>query len=114
MKGNMKKVFDIKDRTFQYALKAIGKTVFKVCNKYRSQGYDYLYGGDIAPDGENPLRESFENVILYERLRNAIRRFNPELPQSAIDDAIKQLTEIHTPDLITNNEIFHRMLTDGY
>ncbi|WP_201767405.1 MULTISPECIES: four helix bundle protein [unclassified Lebetimonas] len=32
MKGNMKKVFDIKDRTFQYALKAI-----EIYNKLQSQ-----------------------------------------------------------------------------
>ncbi|BAF70809.1 type I restriction endonuclease subunit R [Nitratiruptor sp. SB155-2] len=79
----------------------------------KSQGYDYLYGGDIALDGENPLRDSFEDVILFDRLKTAIKKINPSLPQDAIDDAIKQITQINTPDLIANNEIFHRMLTEG-
>ncbi|BCD68811.1 type I restriction endonuclease subunit R [Nitratiruptor sp. YY09-18] len=79
----------------------------------KNQGYDYLYGGDIAPDGINPLRDSFEEVILFDRLKTAIKKINPSLPQDAIDDAIKQLTQINTPDLIANNEIFHRMLTEG-
>lgn len=79
----------------------------------KSQGYDYLFGGDIAPDGENPLRKSFEDVILFDRLKAALERINTNIPQNAIDDAIKQLTQIHTPDLIANNEIFHRMLTEG-
>ncbi|MGA1863253.1 type I restriction endonuclease [Deferribacter thermophilus] len=79
----------------------------------KNQGYDYLFGGDIAPDGENPLRKSFEDVILFDRLKSAIKRINPNLPKNAIDDAIKQITQIHTPDLIANNEAFHRMLTEG-
>ncbi|MBC7195869.1 MAG: type I restriction endonuclease subunit R, partial [Deferribacterales bacterium] len=79
----------------------------------KNQGYDYLFGGDIAPDGENPLRKSFEDVILFDRLKAALKRINPDLPENAIDDTIKQLTQIHTPDLIANNEIFHRMLTEG-
>ena len=77
------------------------------------QGYDYLFGADIAPDGENPLRNSFEDVILFDRLKSAIKKINPNLPQSSIDDAIKQLTQIHTPNLLANNEIFHKMLTQG-
>jgi type I restriction enzyme R subunit len=79
----------------------------------QNQGYDYLFGGDIALDGENPLRKSFEDVILFDRLKTALKRINPTLPQDAIDDAIRQITQIHTPDLIANNEIFHRLLTEG-
>lgn len=79
----------------------------------QKQGYDYLFGPDIAPDGENPLRKSFEDVILFDRLKSAIKRINSDLTENAIEDAIKQITQIHTPDLIANNEIFHRMLTEG-
>ena len=31
-------------------------------------GYKSLYGPDIAPDGPNPLRTSFEEVVLKESL----------------------------------------------
>ena len=79
----------------------------------KSQGYNYLFGPEIAPDGENPLRKSFEDVILFDRLKTAVKNINSDLPEDAIDDAIKQLTQINTPDLIANNEIFHRLLTEG-
>jgi len=78
-----------------------------------SSGYDYIYGPDIAPDGDRPERASFEDVLLLERLQTAVRRINPTLPASAIEDAIKQIQRIHSPELIANNETFHRMLTEG-
>jgi len=77
------------------------------------QGYQYLYAPDIAPDGENPERESFEDVLLLERLRRAVGRINPTIPADAREDAIKQIQRLNSPELIANNEAFHRMLTEG-
>jgi len=79
----------------------------------QAQGYDYLFGGDIAPDGKNPLRKSFEEVILTDRLKTAIKNINPHLTEEQIEDVIKQINQIHTSDLIATNEIFHKMLTEG-
>jgi len=76
-------------------------------------GYQYLYGPDIAPDGNRPERESFEDVLLLERLRKAVNRINPTIPQDAREDAIKQIQRLNSPELIANNEAFHRMLTEG-
>ncbi len=53
-------------------------------------GYDYFYAPDIAPDGEKPERTSYEDVLLVERLQNAIRRINPNIP---IDSQKKTLKE---------------------
>ena len=78
-----------------------------------SSGYDYIYGPDIAPDSETPERASFEDVLLLERLQTAVRRINPKLPAAVIEDAIKQIQRIHSPELIANNETFHRLLTEG-
>jgi len=75
--------------------------------------YKYIYGPDIAPDGETPERASFEDLLLLERLRTAARRINPVLPVTAIEDAVKQIQRIHSPQLIANNETFHRLLTEG-
>ena len=77
------------------------------------QGYQYLYGPDIAPDGDKPLRESFEEVLLLDCIMNAIDRINPDVPPDAREDALKQLQRISSPELIANNEQFHRMLTEG-
>ncbi|MFH0975426.1 MAG: type I restriction endonuclease subunit R [Spirochaetota bacterium] len=77
------------------------------------QGYSYIYGPDIAPDSETPARKSFEEVLLPDKLKRAIARINPKIPADIRDDAIKQLQRINSPELINNNETFHRMLTEG-
>lgn len=77
------------------------------------QGFRYVYGHDIAPDGKMPERSSFEDVLLLERLKSAVARVNPAIPADARDDAIKRIERLNSPELITNNESFHRMLTEG-
>ena len=76
-------------------------------------GYQYIYGPDIAPDSETPERTTFEDVLLLGKLKNAVSRINPDIPAEAREDAIKQIERLNSPELITNNETFHRMLTEG-
>ncbi len=87
-------------------------------NLLKSLGWDYVFGPDIAPDTEITgiqinKRESYSDVLLYDVLERALERINPDVPKTAIGDAIKQLTRINGPDLIANNEVFHRLLTEG-
>ena len=77
------------------------------------QGYQYIYGPDIAPDSETPERSSFEDIILLEKLKTAVSRINPTIPEDAWEDAIKQILNLASQDLTANNETFHRMLTEG-
>ncbi len=77
------------------------------------QGYDYIYAPDIDPDSKNPERQSFENVILIDRLKNSLARINPNIPSEILEDAIRQIQRLNSPELIANNEEFHRMLTEG-
>ena len=76
-------------------------------------GYSYILGADIAPDADQPERESFEEVLLLKRLKESVARINPSIPYEARADAVKQLQRISSPELISKNEIFHRMLTEG-
>ena len=80
---------------------------------FQRLGYEYVYAPDIAPDSENPVRSSFEEVILTERLTKAVRRINVSLPADAVDEAIKTVLRIASPDTLANNEQFHRLLTEG-
>jgi len=80
---------------------------------FEQLGYSYLYGPDIAPDGTNPKRVSFEEVVMVESLRHAVYRINHTLPQEVCNEAINQVLRIASPDLLSNNETFHRMLTEG-
>lgn len=75
--------------------------------------FDYVYGPDIAPDAATPERESFAVVLLNQRLRNAIAHINATLPPAALDEAIKTIQRISSPELLANNEAFHRLLTEG-
>ncbi len=76
-------------------------------------GYSTAHGPDIAHDGESSERASYDQVVLTERLHNSLTNINPEIPDEAIEDAIKKITTTESPTLIQNNERFHRLLTDG-
>jgi type I restriction enzyme, R subunit len=77
------------------------------------QGFQYLYGPQVAHDGETPMRSCYDEVLLTVKLKTAIDRLNPSVPQSARDDALKQVQRVHSPQLIGGNEAFHRLLTEG-
>jgi len=78
-----------------------------------NQGFQYLHGPDIAHDGENPMRQDYSQALLRSKLLEALPAINPQLPQEAIFQAIKEVGRIQSPDLLKNNEDFHRFLTDG-
>jgi type I site-specific restriction-modification system R (restriction) subunit/very-short-patch-repair endonuclease len=79
----------------------------------RSLGWEHKHGLSIAPDAENSERESFEQVLLLGRLRRAIARLNPNIPKEAQDQALKAIQRITSPQLISNDEQFHKYLTEG-
>jgi type I restriction enzyme R subunit len=81
--------------------------------RLQSLGFDYVYAPEIAPDSTNPERAGFSEVLLVSRLRNAVTRINPTLPTAALDEAIKTIQRISSPELLANNEAFHRLLTEG-
>ena len=79
----------------------------------QAQGYTYLYGPDIAPESATAERALYDEVVLVERLRAAVRRINPQIPPAVQDEAIAQVLRIASPDVLANNEAFHRLLTEG-
>lgn len=81
--------------------------------RLESLGYKYLYGPDIACDGITPERDSYHQVLLLTRLIRAVKRINPDIPEDAQREAIKVIQRIASPELIANNETFHRLLTEG-
>ncbi|GAP69472.1 type I site-specific deoxyribonuclease, HsdR family [Bacteroidales bacterium 6E] len=76
-------------------------------------GYEYIYAPNIAPDGETPERESYEQVLLVDRLRVAVKRINKSISADAQAEAIREIKRIASPELLANNEAFHRLLTEG-
>ena len=78
-----------------------------------SLGYTYIYGPEIGPDSDHSLRTSYDQVVLTQHLTDAIATLNPDIPSTAQEDAVKQVMRIGSPDLLTDNETFHRLLTEG-
>lgn len=76
-------------------------------------GWSYIHGAIIAPDGDEPERNSFSDVILKIRLQEAIARNNPEIPFEAQQEALKSIERIALPELMVNNQNFHKLLTEG-
>jgi type I restriction enzyme R subunit len=76
-------------------------------------GYQTGFAPELAPGTANPERESYQQVLLNQRLRAALRRINPTAPTTAIESGIDKISTPLTPDLLVNNQSFHRLLTDG-
>ncbi|MCT7952963.1 type I restriction endonuclease subunit R [Ancylothrix sp. C2] len=78
-----------------------------------SLGYSYRCGYDIQPEGQHQERKSFSDILLKDRLQNAITKLNPDIPLEAREEAFRQITTLNTPDFLNNNETFHKYLTEG-
>ena len=78
-----------------------------------SLGWKVTNGPEIAPGELLAEREDYGQVVLSERLRQALARLNPGLPPEALEDAQRKLTRADAPSLIERNHTMHRMLVDG-
>lgn len=76
-------------------------------------GYEHIKGPDISPGGEYPERESYSDVILQDRVKNALFRINRNLPQEALDEAYRQIIAFNSPSLEENNKHFHNLMVNG-
>ena len=86
----------------------------KACISYFEElGYEYVFGPNIAPDGEACERVSYSTIVLEERLRNAVYKINPKSDRKSKEEAIRKALITDSPSLIINNKNFHKMLTDG-
>ena len=71
----------------------------------QKQGYAYAQGSEL----ERPL----ESVVLEQRFKDALKRLNPDLPESARVEAFQHVMHLGSNDIMANNEKFHQMMTDG-
>ena len=76
-------------------------------------GYAILHGPDIAPGEPAAERNTYHDVILVRRLRDAVTLLNPNVPTEACDEALRKVLLQESPSLVGNNRAFHRMLVDG-
>ena len=79
----------------------------------QTSGWSVTHGPDIAPDAPTVERSGYDQVVLEQRLRDALADLNPELPGPALDDAFRKLTRPTGATLEARNRAFHRLLVDG-
>ena len=79
----------------------------------KSIGWRVAHGPDIAPDTLGAERRNYGEVVLAQRLRDALARLNPALPAAALEDAFRKLTRPEGAELIQRNRALHRLLVDG-
>lgn len=72
------------------------------------QGYTYL-----SPENQEAERGILSEVVLNQRLKEAVNKLNPRISADVKEQAIKQVLNIQSQNLIENNEYFHKLLTEG-
>lgn len=73
-----------------------------------SQGFEYL-----SIEDQEKERPDLGEVVLRDRLKLAIDRINPSIPEEAKEQALRLVLNLPSQNLMDNNEAFHRMLTEG-
>ena len=76
-------------------------------------GWAVAHGPDIDSGTPNAERNDYGQVILGQRLRDALAELNPGLPASALKDAFRKLTRSQGSTLEARNRAFHRMMVNG-
>jgi type I restriction enzyme R subunit len=76
-------------------------------------GYTVGHGPHLAPGEPAAERDSFGDVVLVGRLREAIARLNPIMPADAREDALRKVLRVAGSSLVHTNRAFHKLLRDG-
>ena len=76
-------------------------------------GYAVLGGPEIAPNGTAPERADYRDVVLADRLGEALERINPGTSAAARAEAFRAVIQIGAPALVQANRTFHNLLVNG-
>ena len=76
-------------------------------------GYVCLNDSVSGPDGHTPERDAYSDTILAGRLREAMARLNPQIPEDAREDALRRVVASDRPSLIDENRRLHRFMIEG-
>ncbi len=76
-----------------------------VIELFQNMGYQHLYGPDIERDVYDPL--------FNDELADALVRLNPDLPDTALVEAVSKLRNIENGSLVQKNAVFMDYLQNG-
>ncbi|RYL93417.1 type I restriction endonuclease subunit R [Sporolactobacillus sp. THM7-4] len=67
-------------------------------------GYGYLHASLLERDEKE--------VLLFGRLEATLQKLNPEVTSEVLRQAIRKIRHFDTNDVLTNNRVFHKFLTE--
>lgn len=76
-------------------------------------GWEYRYGKDLPVAEGEFARGDLGGVVFVELLRHAVRKLNPQLPESAVENVVKSATKGDIGELVGRNQAFYKLLRDG-
>jgi len=76
-------------------------------------GYEYAFGPDIAPGGSFMERTNWTDVVIEGRLKRALRRINPDIPEEKLAEVADQIIKYQHQDLELGNKEMFEWLTRG-
>lgn len=79
-----------------------------------ANGWQLARGPEIAHDGSMPERSSHKDVILTERLEDALSRINPGLPKDAVRKVRQAMESPGETDPLKANKQIHQWVTEGF
>lgn len=76
-------------------------------------GYRRVHGPEVAPGESGAERESYEDVMLWGRLRDALRRIDPGADAALVAEAVKTVRRAESQSPIDENARLHKLITEG-
>jgi type I restriction enzyme, R subunit len=80
---------------------------------FQDSGWEHRFGPDVAPDGETPERADYRQLVVTGRLREALQRLNPSVPDAVLEEVLQRVVKLQEPSLVQSNRRFHEALVDG-
>ncbi len=90
-----------------------GRSRSVLLDHLRGLGYQCLNDAVSGPDGPAPERAAYSDTILTARLRAAVARLNPQVPEDARVEAVRKVLAVERPSLIEENRRLHRAMVEG-
>ena len=75
----------------------------------QEQGYAYL----SSEEQQQRERGGFSEVVFRERLKDAVIRLNPDIPEDEQEYALREVLGLSSQSMIENNATFHEYLIEG-
>jgi type I restriction enzyme R subunit len=76
--------------------------------------FTQAHGTDASPESPTPLRASYRDTVLAPVLLNSLKRMNPDVPFTAIEDAARRVIDsVFATDVVQENRRLHNLMVHG-